>query len=511
MTSPLALIILDGWGYREETRDNAVAQARTPVFDRIWAQGPHTLLDASGLAVGLPAGLMGNSEVGHLNLGAGRVVFQDIVRIDQSIREGSFFHNPALVKVINHARAIGRLHLLGLVSPGGVHSSPGHLLALVQMAADAGIKEILLHAFLDGRDTPPRSALGFLEPVLKALEDTGRGRVATISGRYYAMDRDKRWDRLERAYRCLVGGEGERAPDSTAAIQQAYARGENDEFVLPTVVGNGAPGSIHDGDAVIFFNFRPDRGREMTTALTVKDFDAFPRLHDPASLVMGTMTEYQEGLPVSVAFAPDLVHGTLGEYWSKAGRGQLRIAETEKYAHVTYFFNGGEEEPNPKEERILVQSPGVATYDLQPEMSAPQVTERALGMIEAGKIDLMVLNFANPDMVGHTGIMAAAISAIETVDTCLGRVLDAILARGGKALVTADHGNAELMVDPETGTPHTAHTTNPVPCILVGGGARALRDDGKLCDVAPTLLELAHLPQPDGMTGRSLLHHHIGS
>ena len=501
---PVALIILDGWGLRAERENNAVALADTPVMDELWAHWPHSQLEASGEAVGLPRGLMGNSNVGHLNLGAGRIVYQDIVRISRAIADGSFFTNEALVGAARRARERGgRLHLIGLVSDGGVHSSLEHLLALLELGRRQGV-ETVVHAFTDGRDTPPTSAGEYFARVREA-----GGRIATVVGRYYAMDRDKRWDRTERAYRALVLGEGHRAPSPEAALEAAYARGQTDEFIEPVVItdAEGRPlPRIEPRDETVFFNFRADRARQLARALADPAFDAFRRPEGVGPLPLTQMIEYDEEFPLPTAFPPQYLKDTFGEVVARAGLRQLRIAETEKYAHVTYFFNGREETPFPGEERVLIPSPKVATYDLKPEMSAPEVTDRVVREIESGRFDVVVLNFANPDMVGHTGVLEAAIRACATVDRCLGQVLAAIRRQGGAALVLADHGNAEIMVDPETGEPHTAHTTSPVPCILVDERYRGARlRDGILADAAPTLLHMLGLEPPPAMTGRSLI------
>ncbi|MDI3316612.1 MAG: 2,3-bisphosphoglycerate-independent phosphoglycerate mutase [Bacillota bacterium] len=503
-------MVLDGWGIRRSARGNAILAARTPVMDRLWRDYPHTRLDASGEAVGLTAGQMGNSNVGHLTIGAGRIVWQDLVRIDRAIREGSFFTNPVLRQVMEETRASGHvLHLLGLLSDGGVHSHIRHLLALLEMAARVGLRQVCVHAFLDGRDTPPRSAEPFLREAQEKAESLGFPGIATVSGRYYAMDRDRRWERTERAYRALVEGRGLTAPDPVAALHAAYERGEGDEFVQPTVVTperlDGRPlGRIRPGDGVIFFNFRADRARQLTHALTDAHFDPFPV--ERLDLRFVTMTRYEEGLALPVAFPkPDLAD-TLGELVARAGGRQLRIAETEKYAHVTYFFNGGEERQFEGEDRILVPSPKVATYDLKPEMSAPEIAERLRGALAAREYRLVVLNFANADMVGHTGDFDAAVRAVETVDGCVGEVVEAALERQGAVLVTADHGNAEEMLDEATGQPHTAHTSNPVPFIAVVPGEKPRElAPGGLRDVAPTALGLLGLPRPEAMEGRDLL------
>ncbi|MBX6377112.1 MAG: 2,3-bisphosphoglycerate-independent phosphoglycerate mutase [Clostridia bacterium] len=514
MEGPVALIVLDGWGLRDETTGNAVRLARTPVMDALTATHPFTTLRADGEAVGLLPGQMGNSNVGHLNLGAGRVVYQDLTRIHRALADGGFERNPVIVAALAAARPDGAggrvptLHLLGLLSDGGVHSHIDHALALVDLAARVGVRRLALHAFLDGRDVPPTSAGPFLEAAERRLREAGLGRVATVSGRYYAMDRDRRWDRTEKAYRAIAEGVGPRAPSAMAALEAAYARGETDEFVTPTVVvpDGGEPLRVEPGDSLFFFNFRADRARQLTWAFVQEDFAGFARRRLPVHFA--TMTRYDETLDVPVAFPPQDLRRTMGEVVSEAGLTQLRIAETEKYAHVTYFFNGGREEVFPGEERILVPSPRVATYDLQPEMSAPEVTERLLERLGAagGPPRFVVLNYANPDMVGHTGVLEAAIAAVETVDRCLGRVIEALLSLRGAALVLADHGNAETMIDPETGGPHTAHTLNPVPCVLVAAdGVRRRLRPGILADAAPTLLELLGLPAPPEMTGRSLV------
>ncbi len=522
--TPTLLIVLDGFGINPRRDHNAVALARTPFWDELLARYPHTRLEASGLAVGLPAGQMGNSEVGHTNLGAGRVVYQDIVRISRAIEDGTFFDNAVLVGAVEAARARGgALHLLGLVSDGGVHSLQDHALALVELAARRGLDRVFLHAFLDGRDTPPKSALGYLERVEAAIAERGwPARIATVSGRYYAMDRDRRWERTERAYRAIVEGEGPRAPTAVQAVATSYAQGLTDEFVVPTVIvpdGAGAaatagraagPVHVQDGDAVVFFNFRPDRARQLTRALVDPAFDGFARGRPPALAAFVSMTRYDatfDALGVRVAFPPLTIRDHLGELVSRMSRPQLRIAETEKYAHVTYFFSCGEEAPLPGEERCLVPSDRtVPTYDLKPEMSARGITDEAIARIARADYGLVVLNYANADMVGHTGNLEAAVAAIETIDRCLKRIVPAVLAKGGRAVITADHGNAEQMLDYETGQPHTAHTLNPVPLVLVDETRRGVRlAEGGLADVAPTILELVGADRPAAMTGRSLL------
>jgi 2,3-bisphosphoglycerate-independent phosphoglycerate mutase len=499
MTRPVMLVVLDGWGWREETEDNAVRLARTPNFDRLWTECPHAFLRTSGDDVGLPHGQMGNSEVGHLNLGAGRVVMQDLPRIDAAVADGSIARLPALAGLI--ARSTGTVHLMGLVSPGGVHSHQDHALALARAVTAAG-KRVAVHIWLDGRDTPPRAAAADLPPVLTALP--AGARVATVAGRYYAMDRDNRWERVEKAWRAIVLAEAPRVAEAMDAVRAAHAEDVTDEFVPPAVVGDYA--GMADGDAVLSFNFRADRVRQILAALLDPRFDRFVRARVPKIAAAG-MTAYSDELAklMGTLFPPQSLEGILGAVVAAAGRTQLRIAETEKYPHVTYFLNGGREASFPGEERILVPSPKVATYDLKPEMSAPEVTERAVAAIGSGRFDLIVLNYANPDMVGHTGRLGAAIGAVEAVDQGLGRIAEAVAAAGGALLVTADHGNAELMRDPETGGPHTAHTTNPVPVLLMSGPAGARLRDGRLADVAPTLLALMGLAQPAAMTGRSLL------
>jgi 2,3-bisphosphoglycerate-independent phosphoglycerate mutase len=511
--APVALIILDGWGINQDYEGNAVAQADTPFMDSLFAQYPHTQLACSGEAVGLPAGQMGNSEVGHLNLGAGRVVYQDITRINLAVEAGELGNNPEFQKAFAVARQDGRaLHLLGLVSDGGVHSLLTHLEALIAAAEAAGVARIYIHAFLDGRDTPPDSGAGYLKQLQAFLNEHPAGMIASVAGRYWAMDRDKRWDRVEKAYDALVRGRGRQVGDLVTAVEESYSAGEYDEFVKPSVRVDefGRPvGLIADGDAVIFFNFRADRARELTWAFNQEGFDHFDVSDRPRLGYYVCMTQYDEHLEVPVAFPPQTVEQTLAEVVAAAGKSQLHIAETEKYAHVTFFFNGGVEEPVPGEDRVLIPSPQeVDTYDQKPAMSAVEVTDEVLERIAADRYDLIVMNYANGDMVGHTGVLAAAIEAMETLDKCLARVVPAVLAAGGRALVTADHGNAEQMIDPESGGPYTAHTvSNPVPLILVDPERQStrLRPHGALCDVAPTVLELMGLPQPEVMTGQSLI------
>lgn len=499
---PVMLMILDGWGWSETSKDNAVRLARTPNFDRFWASSPRSFLKTSGLDVGLPPGQMGNSEVGHLNLGAGRVVMQDLPRINLAIEDGSIAQALAATGLVTALKASGgACHLLGLVSPGGVHAHQDHAVALARILVKEGIP-VRVHVFTDGRDTPPQSAAGYLADFATALPPEAV--IASVSGRYFAMDRDNRWERVEQAWRAMVLGEGEPFGDEQAAVAAAYAAGVTDEFLKPAVIAGY--GGMRDGDGLLSFNFRSDRIRELLAAVLEPDFKGFARPRLPRLARAVSMTSYSAELDrlMPALFAPQTLAAGLGETVSKAGLAQIRMAETEKYPHVTYFFNGGEETPYPGEDRVMVPSPKVATYDLQPEMSAPELTEKAVEAIGSGRYDLVVLNFANADMVGHTGVLAAAVKAVETVDAGLGRIADAVQKAGGALLVTADHGNAELMVDPATGKPHTAHTTNPVPLMLIGGQAKGLAD-GRLADIAPTLLALMGLPQPAEMTGQSLL------
>ncbi|NLA67997.1 MAG: 2,3-bisphosphoglycerate-independent phosphoglycerate mutase [Gammaproteobacteria bacterium] len=502
---PVVLLILDGWGHRDDPRDNALALADIPNWRRLYAGHPTALVHTEGTHVGLPDGQMGNSEVGHMNIGAGRVVYQDLTRIDAAIADGGFFDNPELIAACRAAKAGGgTLHVMGLLSPGGVHSHESHLFAMLELARREGVARVAVHAFTDGRDMPPRSAAPSLRALADACAAHGGARVASVSGRYYAMDRDRRWDRVQRAWDAIVEARSEhRAPDAIAALDAAYARGETDEFVAPTVIDGAA--SMADGDAVVFMNFRADRARQLTAAFAGPGFDGF-QARRPALARFTCLTEYDASIPVPLAFPPDDLRNTLGEVLGANGLAQLRIAETEKYAHVTFFFNGGREAPFPGEERILVPSPKVATYDLQPEMSCPEVTEKLVAAIASGRFDAVVCNFANPDMVGHTGDLQAAIRAVEAVDRALGEVAAAVAAQGGELLVTADHGNVEMMRDPVTGEPHTSHTVGPVDLIYVGAreGAR-LRQGGALRDLAPTLLDLLGVPKPAEMTGSSLL------
>ncbi|WP_166263891.1 2,3-bisphosphoglycerate-independent phosphoglycerate mutase [Marinobacter caseinilyticus] len=506
---PTALIILDGWGYREPADDNAISNANTPFWDKIWQQQPKTLINTSGMFVGLPKGQMGNSEVGHMNLGAGRVVYQSLTRIDKDLADGTFAHNQVLCDAIDKAvRQDRAVHLMGLLSPGGVHCHEDHVLAAAQLAADRGAKQVYIHAFLDGRDMPPRSAKPSLEKAAAKMKSLGVGRVASMVGRYYAMDRDNRWDRVEAAYNLLTLGEAEfTAPTAVEGLAQAYERGENDEFVKPTLLqeADEPDATVNDGDALIFMNFRADRAREITRAFVERDFDGFERRKHPAIADFVMLTQYAADIDTSCAYPPETLENGLGEYMAKLGKTQLRIAETEKYAHVTFFFNGGVETPFEGEERILIPSPNVATYDLQPEMSAPEVTDKLVDAIKSGKFDLLVCNYANGDMVGHTGKLDAAIEAAECLDQCIERIAKAIDEVGGQALITADHGNCEQMTDPKSGQVHTAHTIGPVPLVYIGSNVSSLQEGGSLSDVAPTLLALMGIDKPAEMTGHSLV------
>ncbi len=498
------LMILDGFGMRSESKGNAIKAADTPALDHIFETYPHTTLKACGLDVGLPDGQMGNSEVGHLNIGAGRIVYQDLTMITKAIEDGGFFRNEAILAAMDHAKSNdSTLHLLGLLSDGGVHSHIDHLMALIDMAKKEGVKKLCIHCFLDGRDVPPRCALKYMDQLYAHMEETGLGTVGIVSGRYYAMDRDKRWERLEKAYDAMIGEEALHAPTGQAAIEAAYERDENDEFVLPTIVDGALP--VSDGDAMIMFNFRPDRAREITRAFVDKDFDGFTRKKVVENLKYVCMTQYDASMPnVSLAYPPETPENTLGVYLSSLELMQLRIAETEKYAHVTFFFNGGVEEPSEGEHRILVPSPKVATYDLQPEMSAPQVTEKVLEAIYSSYYDVIILNFANADMVGHTGVMDAAVKAIEALDKCVPKIVEAVLATDGQILLTADHGNADEMIA-EDGSPMTAHSLSDVPLVHIAKEPKPLSEGGRLCDIAPTLLTLMGLDVPPEMTGHSLV------
>ena len=506
---PVVLMILDGYGLNERHDGNAVYEAQTPVMDRLMKEYPFVKGNASGLSVGLPDGQMGNSEVGHLNMGAGRIVYQELTRITKSIEDGDFFENPEFLAAVENCKSHdSALHLYGLVSDGGVHSHITHIYGLLELAKRNGLTKVFVHCFLDGRDTPPSSGKEFVEELEEKMKELGVGRVASVMGRYYAMDRDNRWDRVKLAYDALTKGEGNRGESATGLIQESYDNGKTDEFVLPAVVTeNGAPvGLIREHDSVIFFNFRPDRAREITRAFCDDSFSGFER-EKRMELTYVCFTDYDETIPNKlVAFKKETISNTFGEFLAAHGKKQARIAETEKYAHVTFFFNGGVEEPNPGEDRILVKSPKVPTYDMQPEMSAPQVCEKLVEAIHSGKYDVIIVNFANPDMVGHTGVEAAAVKAIEAVDACVGKTVEAILEENGVLFICADHGNAEQLIDYATGEPFTAHTTNPVPFILVNAGeGYGLREGGCLADIAPTLIELMGMEQPKEMTGKSLI------
>lgn len=505
LKKPLLLLILDGWGHREAAADNAISQASTPVWDRLWRDSPHTLIHTSGQAVGLPDGQMGNSEVGHMNLGAGRVVYQDFTRIERAIGSADFFANPVLCSALDKTAQAGKaVHLLGLLSPGGVHSHENHIHACARLAVERGIKRLYLHAFLDGRDTPPRSARASLEAMERVFAELGYGRVASLVGRYFAMDRDQRWDRVEKAYQLLAEGRAEHCSDNPiSALEAAYQRGESDEFVTATSILPSV--CIEPGDTVIFCNFRADRARELTRAFVEPEFTGFTRGKQPELTAFVCMTEYQQNIPAQIAFPPVPLDASFGEIIAQRGLTQLRIAETEKYAHVTFFFNGGREAVFAGEKRLLIDSPKVATYDLQPEMSAGELTDRLVEQIESRELDVIICNIANPDMVGHTGNFTAALKAVATVDRCLGRIIHAIQSVNGEMLITADHGNIEMMMDPDTGQAHTAHTTAPVPLVYVGEKNVNFTAGGALCDIAPTMLALLQIPQPEQMSGRSLL------
>ncbi len=507
-----ALVILDGFGYSEKTQGNAIKADGIKNISRLLKEYPHTLIGASGEDVGLPDGQMGNSEVGHMNIGAGRIVYQDLTRITKSIKDGDFFENPAFLGAVENCRRHdSALHIYGLVGPGGVHSHQNHFFALLELAKRQGLRKVYVHCFMDGRDVPPESGKGFIEEYQSRIAEIGVGKIATVMGRYYAMDRDNRFERVEKAYAAMVYGEGNYDTDPAHAMQASYDAGVTDEFVIPTVITeNGRPvATIQPNDSIIFYNFRPDRAREITRAFIMEDFNGFERRKGFFPVHYVCMTQYDKtfGDKVDIAFGPEHLNNTLGEYLAAAGKTQLRIAETEKYAHVTFFFNGGVEAPNPGEDRCLIPSPKVATYDLQPEMSAYEVTEEAVKRINSGRYDVMILNFANPDMVGHTGVMEAAVKAVHTVDECAARIVEAILKNGGRAIITADHGNCEKMLADDGVTPFTAHTTNPVPVILVDDGRRdaKLRSGGRLSDLAPTMLDLMGMEIPAEMTGKSLI------
>ena len=504
MNKPIALIILDGFGYNPDTYGNAIAAANTPYIDKLLSTCPNTLSGASGLDVGLPDGQMGNSEVGHTNIGAGRIVYQELTRITKSIADGDFFTNEAFLAAVENCKKNGSaLHLMGLLSNGGVHSHNGHLYGLLELAKRNGLEKVYVHCFMDGRDVPPTSGKDFVAELQDKMNEIGVGKIATISGRYYAMDRDNRWERVIKAYSAMVYGEGVENADPVSAMQASYDSEVTDEFVVPVVCDKD--GTIKPNDSVIFFNFRPDRAREITRTFVDPDFDGFERKNGFFPLYYVCMTQYDATMPnVNVAYKPQSLKNTLGEYLSKLGKKQLRIAETEKYAHVTFFFNGGVETVFEGEDRALIPSPKVATYDLQPEMSAYLVTDEIVKRIESDKYDVIILNYANCDMVGHTGVFDAAKAAVEAVDECLGRTVDAILAKGGAALITADHGNADQMYEAD-GSPFTAHTTNPVRLIVAGYGDCKLRAGGRLCDLSPTILKMMNIPQPEEMTGESII------
>ncbi len=505
---PLLLTILDGWGYSESDHYNAIHSAKTPVWDRLWGSYPHTLIRCSGAEVGLPGGQMGNSEVGHLNLGAGRVVYQEFTRVSRAIKTGSFFSNATLTEAVDKAIADDKaVHILGLLSPGGVHSHEEHIHAMARLAVERGAKKVYLHAFLDGRDTPPKSAAESIQLMQKEFDELGTGRFASIIGRYYAMDRDHRWPRIQAAYDLITGCKTEfTAPDAQAGLEMAYARGETDEFVQATAIQPEGvePACVKDGDVVIFMNYRSDRARQITRPFIEEDFDCFERANKPKLGMFVSLTEYSADYTIPVAFPPERLVNVFGEVLANLGMHQLRIAETEKYAHVTFFFNGGREEPFEGEERILVSSPQVATYDEQPGMSAEEVTDKLIEAIRSDKFDVIICNYANPDMVGHSGNFEATVKAIEVLDGCLGRLVEAINSKDGEMLITADHGNAEQMRGEGTGQAHTAHTSNPVPFIYVGERELKLGENGTLADVAPTMLYLLGLPQPNEMNGHSL-------
>ncbi len=502
---PLVLIILDGFGHSDSAEFNAIHAANKPVYDHLLASQPHGLISGSGMDVGLPDGQMGNSEVGHMNLGAGRVVYQDFTRVTKSIRDGEFFENPTICTAVDKAASAGKaVHILGLLSDGGVHSHQDHLVAMAELAAKRGAERIYLHAFLDGRDTPPKSAQHSIELMQATFTRLGKGRVASLIGRYFAMDRDNRWDRVEQAYSLIVDGKAEHHADyAVDGLIAAYERGESDEFVKATTIGE--PVRVEDGDAVVFMNFRADRARELTRCFVEPGFSEFQRARVPALAAFVMLTQYAASIPAPSAFAPESLTNVLGEYLANNGKTQLRIAETEKYAHVTFFFSGGREEPFAGEERILIPSPQVATYDMQPEMSAPEVTDRIVDAIENQRYDVIIVNYANGDMVGHTGVFDAAVKAVECLDKCVGRIVEALDKVGGEALITADHGNVEQMEDVMTGQAHTAHTCEPVPFIYVGKRNLTIREGGVLADVAPTMLTLMGMPVPAEMTGRSIV------
>ncbi|MBQ3640479.1 2,3-bisphosphoglycerate-independent phosphoglycerate mutase [bacterium] len=509
MNKRVLLCIMDGWGISNDSPKDATKVANTPNIDKFYKEEKNIQIYADGEHVGLPDGQMGNSEVGHLNIGAGRIVYQDLTRINKAIKNGDFYTNEKFLKAVEHVRKNdSSLHMFGLVSTGGVHSSLDHILALIEFAKKQNLKKVYIHAFLDGRDTPPKSAVGFLQTVEEKLKEAGLPPVASVSGRYYAMDRDNRWDRVEKAYNMLVLGEGNQANSAIEAVEASYAKDVTDEFVEPTVI-NVPDSRIQDNDAIIFFNFRPDRAREISKAINFADFDGFQRKAVRKNLYYVTFKQYDVTFPFPVAFEPQPLTNILGEWLDKKGIKQFRTAETEKYAHVTFFFNGGIDEPNKLETRVLINSPKVATYDLQPEMSAPAVCEEVLKAIDNKDYGFILVNFANPDMVGHTGVMEAAVKACETVDTCVGKIVDKAKENGVAVVLTADHGNAEYMEDKTTHSPYTAHTTNPVPLFVINAGDVELKETGALCDIAPTVLDILGVDKPSEMTGESLIKSHV--
>ena len=505
MTKRVLLCIMDGWGINKDCPKDATKEAKTPNIDEFYKEEPNMQIFADGEHVGLPDGQMGNSEVGHLNIGAGRIVYQELTKINKEIKDGDFFKNEKFLNAVKHVKENNSaLHMYGLVSTGGVHSSLDHILALIEFAKQQGLKRVYLHAFLDGRDTPPQSAVGFLETVEAKLKEAGLPPIASVTGRYYAMDRDNRWERVEKAYNMLVLGEGNKAENAIDAVKASYAKGVNDEFVEPTVI-NVPNSRIEDNDAIIFFNFRPDRAREISKAVNFENFDGFKRKAVRKNIYYVTFTQYDATFPFPVAFEPQKLTNILGEVLDKNGIKQFRTAETEKYAHVTFFFNGGVEAPNKLETRVLVNSPKVATYDLQPEMSAYQVCDEVLKALDNEDYGFILVNFANPDMVGHTGVMKAAVKACETVDECVGKIVEKANANGVAVVLTADHGNAECMEDKITHAPYTAHTTNPVPLFVINAGDVKLKETGALCDIAPTVLDIMGIEKPEEMTGHSLI------
>ena len=504
MKKPAVLIIMDGYGIAPKSEGNAVTKADKPNLDKIFSENPYTTIGASGMAVGLPDGQMGNSEVGHTNMGAGRIVYQDLTRITKSIQDGDFYENEVLLDAMENVKKNNSaLHIMGLLSDGGVHSFNGHLYALLELAKKQNVEKVFMHAFMDGRDVPPTSGKDFIAACLDKMKEIGTGKIATVEGRYYAMDRDTNWDRVEKAYSAMVYGEGNHSCCAVKAMEDSYADGVTDEFVVPVVIDGAEP--VKAGDSIVFINFRPDRAREITRTFVDPDFKGFERRNGMFPVNFVCMTEYDATMPnVEIAFKSQELNNTFGEYLASLGKTQLRIAETEKYAHVTFFFNGGIEEPYEGEDRVLVASPKVATYDLQPEMSAPEVCEKVVDRIKSGKYDAVILNFANCDMVGHTGVFDAAVQAVETVDTCVGKVVEAVKEMGGITIITADHGNADKMIS-EDGSPFTAHTTNLVPLCVVGYDCKLRQEGGKLSDIVPTMLEMMNIPQPKEMTGVSLI------